>query len=141
MPNRKIVARELSALLKVLSHPDRILIVQFLASAGEHSVSNIADKLDLPQTRVSQHLALLRTHRLVVEKAEGRERIYDLSTNQLAWWLVDGVDFVAGNIGDVTDEQVNDARNLWVGAFADGVRAAPGGPAPGRSTPRKVGNG
>ncbi|MEE4190767.1 MAG: metalloregulator ArsR/SmtB family transcription factor [Halieaceae bacterium] len=119
MPNRKIVARELSALLKVLSHPDRIQIIQFLASRGEHSVSNIAEKLDLPQTRVSQHLALLRTHRLVVEQAEGRERIYDLSTNQLAWWLVDGVDFVAGNIGDVTDEQVSDARNLWVGAFTD----------------------
>ncbi len=119
MPSRKIVARELSALLKVLSHPDRILIIQFLASRGEHSVSNIADKLDLPQTRVSQHLALLRTHRLVTEQAEGRERIYDLSTNQLAWWLVDGVDFVAGNIGDVTEEQVSDARNLWVGAFAD----------------------
>ena len=131
MPNRKIVARELSALLKVLSHPDRILIVQFLASRGEHSVSNIADKLDLPQTRVSQHLALLRTHRLVVEKAEGRERIYDLSTNQLAWWLVDGVDFVAGNIGDVTDEQVSDARNLWVSAFLDANRAGS----------RKAGNG
>ena len=102
------------------SKPDRIMIIQFLASRGEHSVSNMAEQLDLPQARVSQHLALLRTHRLGVEQPAGRERIYDLCTNQLAWWLVDGVDFVAGNIGDVTDEQVNDARNLWVDAFSEG---------------------
>lgn len=119
MPNRRIVARELGALLKVLSHPDRILIIQLLATRGEHSVGSIAETLDLPQARVSQHLAMLRNNRLVEETAYGRERIYDLATNRLAWWLVDGVDFVAGNITHVTQDQVDDARNLWVGAFAD----------------------
>jgi ArsR family transcriptional regulator len=119
MPNRRIVARELGALLKVLSHPDRIMILQLLASRGEHSVSSIAEQLHLPQTRVSQHLGVLRGKRLVEEQRHGRERIYDLSSRQLAWWLVDGVSFIAGNIGEVTDEQIEDARNLWVGAFSD----------------------
>ena len=34
MPNRRIVAKELGELLKVLSHPDRIQIVQLLAARG-----------------------------------------------------------------------------------------------------------
>ncbi len=118
MPNRRIVAQELGGLLKVLSHPDRILIVQLLASRGEHSVTSIADKLALPQTRVSQHLAELRNKRLVEEKRMGRIRLYDLTSDRLAWWLVEGVNFIAGNVHEVTDEQIEDARNLWVGAFA-----------------------
>ncbi len=119
MPNRRIVARELSGLLKVLAHPDRILIVQFLATRGEHSVGNMANSLDLPPTRVSQHLGVLKSNRLVEEKRNGRERIYDLSSDRLALWLVEGVDFIAGNLHGVTDEQVEDARNLWMGAFAN----------------------
>ena len=118
MPNRRIVAKELGGLLKVLSHPDRILIIQLLASRGEHSVSSIAEKLDLPQARVSQHLAELRNKRLVDERRDGRARLYDLASSRLAWWLVEGVDFVAGNVQQITDEQIEDARRLWVGAFA-----------------------
>ncbi len=118
MPNRKIVARELAGFLKVLAHPDRILIVQLLASRGQHSVSSIAESLELPPTRVSQHLSTLRTNRLVDETPRGRERLYDLSSSRLAWWLVEGVDFIANNIHGVTDEQLEDARKLWVGAFS-----------------------
>lgn len=118
MPNRRIVARELGALLKVLSHPDRIQIIQLLATHGEHSVNSIADKLDLPQTRVSQHLSELRNKRLVLEKPDGRVRYYSLTSESLAWWLVDGVSFIAGNVHEVTDAQIEDARNLWVGEFA-----------------------
>jgi DNA-binding transcriptional ArsR family regulator len=119
MPNRRIVARELGSLLKVLSHPDRILIIQLLATRGEHSVGSIAGQLNLPPTRISQHLSVLRSNRLVDEKRAGRERIYSLASDRLARWLVDGVDFVAGNVGNVTEEQVEDARNLWLSAFSD----------------------
>jgi DNA-binding transcriptional ArsR family regulator len=118
MPNRRIVAKELGGLLKVLSHPDRILIIQLLATRGEHSVTSIADKLELPQARVSQHLAELRGKRLVEERRDGRARLYNLASSRLAWWLVEGVDFVAGNVHEITDEQIEDARRLWVGAFA-----------------------
>jgi DNA-binding transcriptional ArsR family regulator len=118
MPNRRIVAKELAGLLKVLAHPDRILIVQLLASRGEHSVNSIAEQLHLPQTRVSQHLGVLRGKRIVEEKRDGRLRLYNLPSTHMAWWLVEGVDFVAGNIGEVTDEQIEDARKLWVGSFS-----------------------
>jgi DNA-binding transcriptional ArsR family regulator len=119
MPNRRIVARELGGLLKVLSHEDRILIVQLLASRGEHSVSSIASGLDLPDTRVSQHLAVLRAQRVVTEERRGRHRIYTLAFPEMAQWLVGGVDFVAGLVAEVTQNQVDDARQLWEGAFRD----------------------
>lgn len=118
MPNRRFVAKELAGLLKLLAHPDRILIVQLLASRGEHSVNSISEQLNLPKSRVSQHLAALRERRIVEERREGRFRFYDLPSRHVAWWLVEGVDFIAGSISEVTDEQIEDARKLWVSAFS-----------------------
>ncbi|MEM6640160.1 MAG: metalloregulator ArsR/SmtB family transcription factor [Pseudomonadota bacterium] len=119
MPNRKIVASELGGLLRVLSHQDRILIIQLLAKRGEHDVSSIAEELDLPDARVSQHLSVLRTYRIVQEERQGRRRIYSLAMPDMAPWLLDGVDFVAGLVTEVTREQVDDARALWARAFTE----------------------
>ena len=125
MPNRRIVAKELGELLKVLSHPDRIQIVQLLAARGEHSVNSIAEALDLPGTRISQHLAALRVYRLVEEQSVGRQRIYRLTPQNLAEWLVGGVDFVVGRIGDVTQGQADDAKHLWLASFEKDGDARP----------------
>jgi DNA-binding transcriptional ArsR family regulator len=109
-----MVARELGALLKVLSHPDRILIVHALATTGECSVTGIAERLRLPTSRVSQHLSLLRAFRLVSESSEGRKRIYTLAVSDLPQWLLEGVDFVADRIGEVSRDQAEDAKRLWI---------------------------
>ena len=114
MPTRKVVAKELGSLLKVLSHPDRILIVHALATLGESSVNGIAKRLHLPSARVSQHLSLLRAFRLVAESSEGQKRIYTLAADNLPEWLLEGVDFVADRIGEVSREQAEDAKRLWV---------------------------
>ena len=106
MPNRRIVAKELGALLKVLSNPDRILIIHSLAVNGASGVGEMAKRLQLPPTRVSQHLMLLRAFRVVRETSEGRRRIYSLE------WLLGGVDFVADRVGEVTTEQADDAKRL-----------------------------
>ncbi|MFK7915572.1 MAG: ArsR/SmtB family transcription factor [Pseudomonadales bacterium] len=118
MPSRVAVAKELSGLLKVMAHPDRIQIVQLLAVRGEHNVGSIAANLGLPAPRVSQHLAALKSLRLVEETPRAQERIYKLASNYLATWLVEGVRFIAPSLGTVTDEQLADARRLWLGAFA-----------------------
>ncbi|MEM9619631.1 MAG: metalloregulator ArsR/SmtB family transcription factor [Pseudomonadota bacterium] len=117
MPNRRLVAKHLGELMRVLSHPDRIQIVQLLAASGEHRVSNIAETLSLPATRISQHLATLKAHRLVEERTEGRHRFYRLTVKQLAPWLVSGVDFVIDRFGNVSREQGEDAKRLWVEEF------------------------
>lgn len=114
MPTRKIVAKELGSLFKVLSHPDRILIVHALATAGDSSVSEIAGRLRLPGPRVSQHLALLRAFRLVSESSEGQKRIYTLAVDDLPEWLLAGVDFVADRVGEVSRDQAEDAKRLWI---------------------------
>lgn len=118
MPSRRLVAKHLGELMRVLSHPDRIQIVQLLAAVGEHSVASIAEDLDLPATRVSQHLATLKAHRLVDERSDGRRRIYTLTVKKIAPWLVDGVDFVVDRFEEVTPEQGEDAKKLWIEAFA-----------------------
>jgi DNA-binding transcriptional ArsR family regulator len=117
MPNRRLVAKHLGELMRVISHPDRIQIIQLLAAAGEHSVASIAETLDLPATRVSQHLAALKAYRLVDERSAGRRRIYALTVRRIAPWLVDGVDFVVDRYDEVSPAQGEDAKRLWREAF------------------------
>lgn len=118
MSDRDSVARELGDLLRVLSHPERILIVQLLARRGEHRVGSIARFLGAPEARTSQHLACLRGQRLVLERAEGRERRYRLAQPELANWIDAGVEFVAGRVGEVSAAQVEAVRQAWRDATA-----------------------
>ncbi|MEM8984391.1 MAG: metalloregulator ArsR/SmtB family transcription factor [Pseudomonadota bacterium] len=114
MPSRALVAKELGALLKMLSHPDRILVVHLLANGGALSVTEIGNQLDLPATRISQHLALLRAFRIVAETSEGRQRIYSLAMPTVPTWLLDGIEFIAGRVGPVTSDTAAEARQLWM---------------------------
>lgn len=112
MPSRLIVSRDLADLLKLLAHPDRLRMIEELRT-GEMDVSGIATALMLPATRVSQHLALLRAHRLVEERRGGRNHYYRLSHPHLAEWIVDALQFV--DIRNRLDEagHVDTARALW----------------------------
>ena len=114
MPTRRIVAKELGAFLKVLSNPDRILIVHALAVTGSSSVNALAERLHLKPARVSQHLSLLRAFRIVTESSEGQQRIYTLVVDSLPEWLLEGVDCVADRLGEVSTEQAEEAKRLWV---------------------------
>lgn len=113
MPTRRLVAKELGALMKVLSNPDRILIVHALAVSGQCSVNELAERLRVPAARVSQHLSLLRAFQLVSESSQGRRRIYSLAVKDLADWLLEGVDFVADRVGEISKDQAQDAKRLW----------------------------
>ena len=114
MPTRRLVAKELGAFLKVLSNPDRILIVHALAVTGASSVNALAQRLNLPPARVSQHLSLLRAFRIVTESSEGQQRIYTLVVDHLPEWLLEGVDFVADRLGEGSNVQAEEAKRLWV---------------------------
>ena len=52
MPSRKIVAKELANLLKVLAHPDRILLVGRIADGETYSVNHLAEAIGLTVPRV-----------------------------------------------------------------------------------------
>jgi len=112
MPSRQVIAKELADIFKVIAHTDRIRLIEELR-AGEKDVNTLSKGLDLPSPRVSQHLALLRAHRIVEERREGRHHYYYLVQPEIAGWIVEGVDFVEGRITGVSKTAINSVRRLW----------------------------
>jgi DNA-binding transcriptional ArsR family regulator len=109
MPQRALVARELAELLGVLAHPQRIRIVEELA-LGDRHVNALQDLLG-----VSQHLAVLRAHRLVVEHREGRHVVYHLRNPDLAAWLTAAMAFLEDDQQTARDVRsaIAKVRKLW----------------------------
>ena len=112
MPERKVVAKELAEILKVMAHPDRIRIIEELG-AEEKDVKTLLNDLDLPGPRVSQHLGLLRAHRFVDQRRDGRRHFYRLKQPQFADWVMHGLDFIEGRLNKVSESTISSARERW----------------------------
>src|SRR5215813_14896318 len=67
-----------AGIFQALAHPTRIAIVELLRDEGEVPVSRIHERLDLEQANASQHLALLRSKRIVTGRKEGNQVFYSL---------------------------------------------------------------
>ncbi|MEB3196610.1 MAG: metalloregulator ArsR/SmtB family transcription factor [Candidatus Sericytochromatia bacterium] len=78
-----------SQLLRVLSHPVRLRIIELLLDS-EYDVGTLGHTLGLDGSAVSQHLALLRAHRLVDLRRAGQRSFYRLSSAGLGRWLLAG---------------------------------------------------
>ena len=70
-------AGKASELLKSLSNRHRLLIVCQLIN-GERSVGELAEFLDIRDTTVSQHLALLRKDGIVTTRRDGQTIWYSI---------------------------------------------------------------
>jgi len=70
-------------LLKALANRHRLMIVCQLID-GERSVGELADLLDIRQSAVSQHLALLRKDGLVATRREGQTIFYRIGSGPAA---------------------------------------------------------
>ena len=68
-----------SELLKALSNRHRLLIICQLIS-GERSVGDLAGFLDLRDSTVSQHLALLRKDGMVAARREAQTIYYSIAS-------------------------------------------------------------
>lgn len=112
MPSRLIIAKELAEIFKLLAHPDRIRLIEELGS-NERTVTNLAEEMNLTSTRVSQHLAQLKAHRIVEERHEGRHRFYRLTQPELANWIVSGLSFIEGRIYTIDSEVIKEVRRQW----------------------------
>jgi DNA-binding transcriptional ArsR family regulator len=112
MPSRLVVARELSDVFKVLAHPDRIRIIEELGR-GEKDVNSLVEQLELPGPRVSQHLSLMRAHRIVEERRDGRQHFYHLIQPEIAAWIVEGLAFVEGRLTGISKSEIKTVRKLW----------------------------
>ena len=74
-------AMRASALMKTLGHKDRLMILCHLA-AGEKSVGQIADLLEISQSPLSQHLSRMRKEGLVDTRREAQTIFYSLKSGE-----------------------------------------------------------
>lgn len=114
MAYRRLVTAELASLFGALSHPDRVRIVEELRNR-ELNVNELEEILEISHSRVSQHLSVLKNHRLVVTRREGRRVYYRLHNPELAGWLLHGLDFVAAEFEHSSrlESAVKQARKVW----------------------------
>ena len=69
--------------LKALANEVRLMLVCQLAE-GEKTVGELQDSVGLSQSAVSQHLALLREHKLVSARRNGQSVHYSLASGEAA---------------------------------------------------------
>lgn len=67
-----------AGLLKAMSNPVRLMVLCQLAE-GEKSVGELEKVVDVSQSALSQHLALLRERGLVRCRRDGQSMLYDLA--------------------------------------------------------------
>ena len=70
-------AADATRLLKALANENRLMILCLLVD-GEHTVGQINARLDLSQSALSQHLAVLREDGLVRTRREAQSVLYSL---------------------------------------------------------------
>lgn len=76
-------AEEVAALLKTLSHPNRLLIICDLIE-GERSVGDIEDRTGVRQPGLSRELARLRNDGLVSTRRESKVVFYRVADRRLS---------------------------------------------------------
>lgn len=69
-------------LFKALAHPSRIKILEFLRD-GEKCVCEFTENLELEQSNVSQHLAILKRQDLITSRKEGLKVIYSVTRREI----------------------------------------------------------
>ena len=114
MPYRLLAAGELADFLRALAHARRIQILEELRG-GERDVASLAKAVQLAHSNVSQHLMVLRAHRIVTERREGRRVFYRLRSEELAEWLVQGMDFLPpmDQQTDKVRKAIKKAKSKW----------------------------
>jgi DNA-binding transcriptional ArsR family regulator len=74
-------AQSACALMKVLSNPDRLLLLCELAQ-GERNVGELESELGIVQPTLSQQLAVLRDAELVETRRDGKSIYYRIASEQ-----------------------------------------------------------
>lgn len=71
-------AREAAALLKTMSHPDRLMVLCQLTE-GEVCVGELLKNSQLSQSAFSQHLSVLRNNQLIQARKDSQQVFYSLA--------------------------------------------------------------
>lgn len=76
-----------ASLFKGLAHPFRIRILELLSDADEVSVARLGEETGLEASHLSQHLSVLRRHRLVTSERRASHVYYRLADRRTAEML------------------------------------------------------
>jgi DNA-binding transcriptional ArsR family regulator len=66
-----------ASILQALAHPSRIAILEVLKD-GELPAGTIQERIGVEQANLSQHLAVLRSRQIIVNRKEGNQVFYSL---------------------------------------------------------------
>lgn len=88
---------------KALAHPTRVRILKHLRD-GERCVCEFTEDLDVEQSNISQHLAILRKQDIVCFRKEGLKVIYKVNYPQI-FQILDLIE-------EIMVSQVNATLNL-----------------------------
>ena len=88
---------------KALAHPTRVKILKHLID-GEKCVCEFTEDLDIEQSNMSQHLAILRKQNIVGSRKEGLKVIYSVTYPQ--------VFEILNLVEDILVSQVNETLDL-----------------------------
>lgn len=77
----RVAAEKARGLLKVLSNPDRLMLLCQLTQ-GELCVGDLEQKLGIQQPTLSQQLGVLRDERLVETRREGKQIYYRITSEE-----------------------------------------------------------
>ncbi|EOX4942634.1 metalloregulator ArsR/SmtB family transcription factor [Vibrio alginolyticus] len=73
-------ANEAADLLKVMAHPERLMVLcQLIQGEGEVGVGELQKNSFLSQSAFSQHLTVLRKHKLIKARKASQQVFYSLS--------------------------------------------------------------
>ena len=126
MPKRTAEQQDRSVeVLQALAHQLRLQIC-ILLNEGSLSVSNICERLDSPQHRVSQQLALLRSAGVVSAEKQSRQVFYSIKDPQAQEMI--NVIIMANNSAShqpASDQALDQAGEPSVGKSVSGKRSGP----------------
>ncbi len=72
-----------AAMLKAISHPLRIAILNQLDAGKRMTVTQIHEALEIEQSTASHHLGILRDKNVLIAKREGKNTYYSLKHDRL----------------------------------------------------------
>ena len=88
MAELKLIGLEsdrLATMMKALSHPVRLEIVQILSDSGEANCVDLTRHAGLAQSTVSEHLRVLREAGLIKQCGPGPRSGYCINKEALVW--------------------------------------------------------
>lgn len=98
-------------LFKGLSHPARIRVLELLSASDELTVSRLIEETELEASHLSQHLSVLRKHKLVDSERRGSHVYYRLAHPDVAEMLAVARRLLITTLSS-SEVMLDDARDL-----------------------------